>query len=218
MSRFTIALGAGAAAVVVLAGCGPDLAEVPYGSEEARWQEMLRDNYAGYEAPRTAPPAVKDNVSPRLLEEEEQKRRNEQNNVNPSPDAENPPPAAENPPAADDPASVVDKAADRPAAAQQEQPAPPEEPKKAPAKAPEKAPAKAPEKDKAAPAKPAAKNAAAPAKTDVYVVQPKDTLGDLAKKFYGDARRSDVIVKANPELKKNPNFLKPGMKLVIPKI
>ena len=200
MSRFTIALGAGAAAVVVLAGCGPDLAEVPYGSEEARWQEMLRDNYAGYEAPRTAPPAVKDNVSPRLLEEEEQKRKNEQNNVNP-------PPAAENPPANDDPASVVDKAADRPAA--QEQPVPPEEPKSAPAKAPEK--------EKAAPAKPAAKNEAA-AKSDVYVVQPKDTLGDLAKKFYGDARRSDVIVKANPELKKNPNFLKPGMKLVIPKI
>ncbi|MBP5530879.1 MAG: LysM peptidoglycan-binding domain-containing protein [Lentisphaeria bacterium] len=212
MSRFTIALGAGAAAVVVLAGCGPDLAEVPYGSEEARWQEMLRDNYAGYEAPRTAPPAVKDNVSPRLLEEE-QKRKSEQNNVNP-------PPAAENPQVNDDPASVVDKAADRPAAVQ-EQPAAPEESKKAPEKAPAKdkakAPEKAPAKDKAAPAKPAAKKDAAE-KADVYVVQPKDTLGDLAKKFYGDARRSDVIVKANPELKKNPNFLKPGMKLVIPKI
>lgn len=198
MSRFTIALGAGAAAAVVLAGCGPDLAEVPYGSEEARWQQLLRDNYACYEAPRTAPPAVKDNVSPRLLEEEELKRKNEQNNVTP-------PPAAENPPANDDPASIVDNAAERPAA--QEPVAPPEEPKSAP----EKAPAKA------APAKPAAKNEA-PEKSEVYVVQPKDTLGDLAKKFYGDARRSDVIVKANPELKKNPNFLKPGMKLVIPKI
>ena len=195
MSRFTIALGAGAAAAVVLAGCGPDLAEVPYGSEEARWQEMLRDNYACYQAPRTAPPAVKDNVSPRLLEEE-QKRKNEQTNGNL-------PPAAENPSANDDPASVVDNAADRPAA--QELTVPPEEPKSAP------------EKDKAAPAKPAAKNEAAE-KSDVYVVQPKDTLGDLAKKFYGDARRSDVIVKANPELEKNPNFLKPGMKLVIPKI
>ena len=206
MSRFTIALGAGAAAVVVLAGCGPDLAEVPYGSEEARWQEMLRDNYAGYEAPRTAPPAVKDNVSPRLLEEEEQKRKNEQNNVTP-------PPAAENPPANDDPASIVDNAAERPAA--QEPAASPEQPKPAPEKAAEKAPEKAPAKT--APDKPAAKNEA-PEKSEVYVVQPKDTLGDLAKKFYGDARRSDVIVKANPELKKNPNFLKPGMKLVIPKI
>jgi nucleoid-associated protein YgaU len=203
MSRFTIALGAGAAAAVVLAGCGPDLAEVPYGSEEARWQEMLRDNYACYQAPRTAPPAVKDNVSPRLLEEE-QKRKNEQNNVNPSS-------SAENPQANDDPASVVDNAADRPAA--QELTAPPEEPKSAP----EKAKAAPAAKDKAAPAKPAAKNEAAE-KSDVYVVQPKDTLGDLAKKFYGDARRSDVIVKANPELEKNPNFLKPGMKLVIPKI
>ena len=50
------------------------------------------------------------------------------------------------------------------------------------------------------------------------MVKPHDTLGGLAQKFYGDARRSDVIIRANPALKKNPNLLKPGMKLVIPKI
>ena len=206
MKSFTIAVGAGAAAVAVLAGCGPSLAQVPYGEEEARWQKVFRDNYSGYEAPRTAPPAIRDNVSPRLLEEEEA-RRNAQNrgNVNTPPPADNPP-AVDNPqqpadnPPADDPARIVDNAAKRSAA---EEPAPPREPER-----------------KAAPAKedkPAA-HKGAPKDAGVYEVKPNDTLGGIAKKFYGDARRTDVIIRANPSLKKNPDFLKPGMKLVIPKI
>ena len=214
MNRFMIAAGAGA--VVVLAGCGPELAQVPYGSEEARWQKVLRENYSGYEAPRTAPPAIRDNVSPRLIEEEEQKRKSEQTgNVNP-------PPPAENPPAAEDPALMVDKAAERPAAQEQPvaKPAEKEQAAKPAAKPAEKEKAAKPaakpaEKGKAA--KPAAKPAAK-GDTSEYVVKPHDTLGGLAQKFYGDARRSDVIIRANPALKKNPNFLKPGMKLVIPKI
>jgi len=224
MNRFMIAAGAGA--VVVLAGCGPELAQVPYGSEEARWQKILRENYSGYEAPRTAPPAIRDNVSPRLIEEEEaQKRKNEQmGSVNPPPPAGNPP--AENPPAAEDPALMVDKAAERPAA--QEQPVAKPAAKSAEKGKDAKPAAKSAEKGKDAKpaAKPAekgkdAKPAAKPAeKNEVseYVVKPHDTLGGLAQKFYGDARRSDVIVRANPALKGNPNLLKPGMKLVIPKI
>ena len=189
MNRFTIALGAGAAAVL-LAGCGPDLAQVPYGSEEARWQKVLRDNYSGYEAPHTAPPAIRDNVSPRLIEEEEQKRRNEQLN------GVTPPPPADNPAPADDPAQMVDKAA-------VQEPAPAAEV------------AKVADTEKPAPAaKPADKGGA----EETYVVKPHDTLSGLAHKFYGDARRADVIIRANPALQKNPNLLKPGMKLVIPKI
>ena len=201
MNRFTIAVGAGAAAAMVLAGCGPRLAQVPYGEEEARWQKILRDNYSGYEAPRTAPPAIRDNVSPRLLEEE-QARKNAQNNAqnNAQANPANPAPAAENPPPADDPAQVVDKAADRPAV---EEPTPVRDQEKKSAPAGE--------------AKPAA-NGGAPENAGVYKVKPNDTLGDIAKKFYGDARRTDVIIQANPALKKNPNFLKVGMKLVIPKI
>lgn len=197
MNRITIVLGAGAAAVL-LAGCGPDLAQVPYGSEEARWQKVLRDNYSGYEAPHTAPPAIRDNVSPRLIEEEEQKRKNEQVN------AVNPPPPAENPAPVDDPASLVDKAAEgRPVVQEQ-----------APADVAAKPADKAEKPAAPAAAKPADKGGA----EETYVVKPHDTLGGLAHKFYGDARRVDVIVRANPELRKNPNFLKPGMKLVIPKI
>ena len=211
MNRLMIVAGAGAA-VVVLAGCGPELAQVPYGSEEARWQKVLRENYSGYEAPRTAPPAIRDNVSPRLIEEEEQKRKSEQAA------SVNPPPPAENPPAAEDPALMVDKAA------AQEQP-PAAEAKPAEAKPAEKQPAAKPAKkpaEKKPAAKPADKEKAAKAADkggeSEYVVKPHDTLGGLAQKFYGDARRSDVIIRANPALKKNPNLLKPGMKLVIPKI
>ena len=204
MNKITIALGAGVAAVV-LSGCGPDLAEVPYGSEEARWQKLMRENYPDYDAPRTAPPAVRDNVSPRLLEEE-QRRKNEQGDQNPAPAVDNPAPGADNPPPpANDPASVVDQAAERPVV---------QEPTVAPQnkRAPEKKQA-APDKQK----KPAAKKSD-PKNSEIYVVKADDTLGALAQKFYGDARREDVIIKANPGLEKNPNLLKPGMKLVIPKI
>jgi len=211
MNRFTIAAGAGAVAVV-LAGCGPKLAQVPYGEEEARWQKILRENYSGYEAPRTAAPAVKDNVSPRLIEKE-QSLKNEQNNYNPPPPADNPPPA-------DDPALMVDNAANRPAAAQEQAPAAAEQNKKADKPVAEKK-AETPAGDKKADkpaAKPAAAESGAPKGSEIYVVKPKDTVGALAQKFYGDANCRDVIIRANPELKKNPDFLKPGMKLVIPKI
>ena len=207
MNKITIAAGVGAAAMV-LAGCGPKLAQVPYGSEEARWQKVLRDNYSGYEAPRTAPPAIRDNVSPRLIEEEQARKNAAQqnNNVEPPPPAENPPQVVENPPpAADDPAATVDKAAERPVVAE---PAPAREPAK------QAAPAKEETKPVAKDEKPAAP----PKDADIYEVKKDDTLGDIAKKFYGDARRVDVIIQANPELKKNPNFIKAGMKLNIPKI
>ena len=169
MNKINMAVGA-AGVVVLLAGCGPELAEVPYGAEEARWQKILRDNYSGYEAPRTAPPAIRDNVSPRLLEEEEQSRRNEQNK-------NNPPPAADNPPAvSDDPAAMVDKAAEQPA---------PKEPK-AVQPAPEPSPV---------PAKVDAAGAAG-----FYEVKSGDTVTDIAQRVYGDARRSDVIISANPRV------------------
>ena len=69
--------------------------------------------------------------------------------------------------------------------------------------------------DKAA----AADKKAAPAVAgDEYVVRSGDTLGKIAQKFYGDARRSDVLIKANPAIAGNPDVLRIGMKLVIPKI
>ena len=192
-------------------GCGPDLAQVEYGSEEARWQQVIRDNYSGYEAPRTAPPAVVDNVSPRLIEEEQLRKSQSADNAGT--------PAA----VSDDPASAVDKAADGSSAEVKENPAPQAEEKAAGDKKAEDKKAEAKPEDKKADA---GKKAEADQKAvkeeavkgDVYEVVAGDSLGKIAQKFYGDARRFDIIVNANPQLKANPDKLRVGMKLVIPKI
>lgn len=49
-----------------------------------------------------------------------------------------------------------------------------------------------------------------------YVVKRGDTLGNIAKKFYGDARRFSLIVSAN--LIANPDQLPVGQELVIPDV
>ena len=208
---------AAAGAAVFFVGCGPDLAQVEYGSEEARWQQVIRDNYSGYEAPRTAPPAVVDNVSPRLIEEEQ--LRKSQSSDNATAPAE----------VSDDPAAAIDKAADGSSAEVKEDPAPQAEDKteakpadadkKAetkPADADKKAETKEADAKKADAGKPEAKKEAV--QGDVYEVVAGDSLGKIAQKFYGDARRFDIIVNANGQLKANPDKLRVGMKLVIPKI
>ena len=196
MNKMTMTFGA-AGVVALLAGCGPELAQVQYGAEEARWQETLRANYSGYEAPRTAPPAIEDNVSPRLLEEERLRKGQEE---------EAPMTAG------DDPAVVADKAEDK---APAEAKAADKEAKSADkeAKSADKE-AKAADKE----AKAADEKTVRAKEFEEYEVKYGDNLGIIAKKFYGDARRYDVIVKANPQLEANPNKLKVGMKLVIPKI
>jgi len=49
-----------------------------------------------------------------------------------------------------------------------------------------------------------------------YTVRPGDTLGKIAKKFYGDARRFTLIVSANSIV--NPDKLTVGKELVIPDV
>lgn len=179
-----VAMFAGAAgAAVLFVGCGPDLAQGEIGSKEARWQQVIRDNYSDYEAPRTAPPAVVDNVSPRLIEEEQMRKTQGDGTGAPT--------------ASDDPSVAIDKAADSKPAETTEAPAP-----------------QAEEKPAAADTSGSDKSA----KGDIYEVIAGDNLGKIAKQFYGDARRYDIIVHANPQLKDNPNKLRVGMKLVIPKI
>lgn len=198
MNKITIAAAAGAA-TVMLAGCSPDLAQVKYGEKEEQWQRVIRDNYSGYEAPRTAPPAIADSVSPRLLEEE-RLRQSEKSDA--------PAATADAPSPSDDPEVMVDRAAEKPEAKADAAPAKSET-------APAEKDAPAAKTDKAA----AADKKAAPAVAgDEYIVKSGDTLGKIAQKFYGDARRSDVIVKANPAIAGNPDVLRIGMKLVIPKI
>ena len=201
MNKVVMFAGA-AGAAVLFAGCGPDLAQVEYGSEEARWQQVIRDNYSGYEAPRTAPPAVVDNVSPRLIEEEQLRKSQSDDS------------AAGAPAASEDPASTVDKAAAGNGDELKNESAAPADEKKADEKKADEKKADGEKKVKAD--KDAVKKEAV--KGDVYEVVAGDTLGKIAQQFYGDARRFDIIVNANEQLKANPDKLRVGMKLVIPKI
>ncbi len=194
MNKVTVAVGAGALAAV-LAGCGPELAQTSFGEKEAEWQRVIRENYPQYEPPRTAPPAVRDNVSPRLREEE-QARKNEEKAAAPATEVSGAPTASE------DPEVTIDRAAEK-------------TPEKAESAAPEKS-AKA-EPAKTAPADKANADKAQQVPGEEYVVKSGDTLGKIAQKFYGDARRADVLVRANPQLT-DPNRLRIGTKLVIPKI
>lgn len=57
-----------------------------------------------------------------------------------------------------------------------------------------------------------------PTNSTVYVVQKDDSLGSIAKAQYGDARYSSIIFKANSDILKNPDVVRPGMKLIIPKL
>ncbi len=49
-----------------------------------------------------------------------------------------------------------------------------------------------------------------------YVVAAGDTLGAIAKKFYGDANRWKEILEANKDTVKDPNAIRVGQELVIP--
>lgn len=49
-----------------------------------------------------------------------------------------------------------------------------------------------------------------------YVVKKGDTLKKIAYKFYNDPSKWEVIYKANKNIIKNPNLLRPGTKIFIP--
>jgi nucleoid-associated protein YgaU len=51
----------------------------------------------------------------------------------------------------------------------------------------------------------------------IHVVVAGDTLGAIAKKYYGKASLYSKIFEANKDVLKNPDVIKPGQKLRIPK-
>jgi nucleoid-associated protein YgaU len=51
----------------------------------------------------------------------------------------------------------------------------------------------------------------------VYIVGPRDTLARIAHKLYGDGRRWHDIYNLNADLIQNPNKIKPGWVLLLPK-
>jgi len=60
--------------------------------------------------------------------------------------------------------------------------------------------------------------APAPAAAQIYEVMPGDTLGAIAQRFYGKASLYPKIFEANRDLLSNPDLIKVGQKLKIPKI
>lgn len=51
-----------------------------------------------------------------------------------------------------------------------------------------------------------------------YTVEKGDTLGKIAKHFYGNAMKYKEIFEANTDILKNPDLIHPGQELKIPNI
>ena len=200
-----------AAAVLLTAGCGPDLAQGGYGAEEQQWQKAISDSYSGYRPPRIAPPAIVDKASPEALEKQREQQGQSETAPKTGDDSVSEVPA----PAEDGagktgvtPAQTVESAAEKAPAAEAGTGDKKTDDKKADGK----------KADKKADGKKAdAKTDPADLDCDIYVVRSGDSLGGIAKKFYGKSSLHELILKANPQIK-DPKRIPIGTKLRIPKL
>ena len=197
MKKVLASVCGGAVLVVLLAGCDPHLAQIPSGTQEELWYRQLKSNYSSFTPPRNPAPAA---YSP---------------NYNTRQNSPGVP--------ADDPDKAVDSAADGGKVTNLEDAAPqPQKDEKAEKKTlQEPAVVQADKKDPAV--KDAAKSDGAAAQGSdaegkIYIVKSGDTLGAIAKKFYGKASLDDVIFRANSKVLKDRNTLSIGMRLVIPEL
>ena len=193
--------------LLIVSGCYyTQVASPQQSSEEKAWEALIMDSYSGYEPP----PAVirNDRKRPTVTPIAKAEPQDESNAAKPEALAVKEEPAAE----------VKDAPADKPADAPADKPAdkPADAPADKPADAPADKPADAPADKPAAPA--TGVTPPDPTNSTVYEVKYGDTLGSIAQKTYGSARYSNVIFKANADILKNPNRLKPGMKLILPKL
>ncbi len=69
-----------------------------------------------------------------------------------------------------------------------------------------------------APPTPPTPPAPPPPKEVIYTVQPGDTLGKIARQYYGDARRWPKIYEANRDVLSSPSLIRPGQRLRIPDV
>lgn len=164
------------------AGCTPELAQIPVGQEEKNWDKVLKQNYYSFRPPRTPAPAT---YQPGAVPAQTDSK--------------------DLPEATDDPAGIVDRAADSKA----------EAPKAIEESADGK---KAEVKDDGKKAEPQIATAGVPEYSKIYVVQRGDSLSSIALKNYGKASMSDVILNANSKIISDPKKLRPGIKLVIPEL
>ena len=223
-----ISLSAVSLAALALCGCYQTVVDSgAYSEEEKAWIKTIQDSYPGYTPPPLMPGAVvnntqdaesaviKDKLAPAsdpAVEKAAAKPAEKAAFVEEEPND----PEVESLHSENEKAASVKDAAAAPEVKKEEN----KEEKAAPAVA-EKAEAKAEVKDAPAAADKKAEVKSEPTEptgSDVYVVKSGDTLGKIAQKAYGNARYSGVIFKANSDIIKNPNLLRPGMRLIIPKL
>ena len=190
---------AGAAAVTALCGCRhTHVDQMKAGDGLNEWYDEIRSNYGGYRPPRL--------ISPRLSEENTATGKNAEIQAQPADNQDIP----------------EIKVADIPVT-EPEQNAVAGTDTKTPEVKSETKPADQPVDpvaDKTPEVKRDRKSIEPPDPTsgDIYVVKSGDTLGALSKRFYGSVRYVNMLQKANSDIISNPNVLKPGMKLIIPKL
>ena len=200
MNKFYLLSAAGL--VFLLAGCSPTMSQTKFSKEELSWQKSIRDNYAGYCPPRTSAPAIQERES--MIGTRAVAPAPKPNVIEPAQPVANEDVVVEEFKPTEKQqktAKTVDEAADKTA-----------EKKDAPKKADE---AKK-EVKKDAPKKADEAKKEAPVAATEYIVLKGDTLGKIAQKFYGDAQKFELIVKANPKLT-DPKKLKVGEKIQIPR-
>jgi nucleoid-associated protein YgaU len=233
MNKYAI-LTVFASLAILLAGCSPTMSQTKFSKEELSWQKAIRDNYSGYCPPRTSAPALQEREgmivtravapAPKANVVEPVKTTNEELVVEEFKPTEK----------QQQTAKTVDEAADKTAKKDAPKADAKKDAKKDAPKADVKADAKkdakkdAPKADVKADAKKDAKKDApkadvkkdakkdAPVAAMEYTVLKGDTLGKIAQKFYGDAQKFELIVKANPKLT-DPKKLKVGAKIQIPR-
>ncbi len=211
--------------IILVAGCQPELARVQYGDEEQQWERFVDRSYSGFKPPRTAPPAIADKFSPKADEGVAPNDKNSNKAVVPPADAE---PSAET-------ESVANNVS--PTASETAKVAPESQPEEKPVTTvPEVTNAQTVATTPESTSEPSATSATevandqtvAPSQNPAtesplnedgtYTVKYGDTLSYISAKVYKDGRKYELIIKANPDIRKNPNYLKPGMKLTIPQL
>ena len=190
---------AGAAMALFAAGCYPELAQVNPGADEEEWKEFASNGYSGYRPPRMSSRAEKDKY---------------QDKVNFNGAAADPVEAAEDPAEISVEVVETETAEETPVVSAEEKKGSDELLQTEEADETETAPVKEEKVDE----KPAETVAGTAVEGEEYTVKPGDTLSGIAKRFYKDGNLSDIIFKANPGVLKTPHALRPGMKLIIPKM
>ena len=210
MNKFFIAVTGSAAMLAMISGCYYTQIVSPESSPEMQeWERVILESYPGYTPPKT--------TSKTYRGQAEKRYSSTPAKLVPMDDpAKNDTPVTPVTPA--EPEVIkIEEPADAPEA---------EEKVVTPAVEEIKAeePAKVEEKKTEEPAKVEEKKAddgampPDPTNSTVYEVKPGDTLSGISHKVYGNAGFSNVIFRANADILKDPNKLRPGMKLIIPNL